>query len=167
MTMTEKMANEADEIEDEELEIHDYSDEDEVFVKTHERVNHDLNGEIVKLELGKVKLKLETIAEMVADEAGLIHGGFIFSAADYAAMVAVNEKNVVLVASDCQFLSPVKYGDVVNFTAKVRHKEGRKRNVHVVAHVLDIKVFEGEFKTVITERHILKLKLLDEEKEDS
>ena len=167
MTTTEKMANEADEIVDEELEIHDYSDEDEVFVKTHERVNHDLNGEIVKLELGKVKLKLETIAEMVADEAGLIHGGFIFSAADYAAMVAVNEKNVVLVASDCQFLSPVKYGDVVNFTAKVRHKEGRKRNVHVVAHVLDIKVFEGEFKTVITERHILKLKLLDEEKEDS
>jgi len=167
MTMTEKMANEADEIEDEELEIHDYSDEDEVFVKTHERVNHDLNGEIVKLELGKVKLKLETIAEMVADEAGLIHGGFIFSAADYAAMVAVNEKNVVLVASDCQFLSPVKYGDVVNFTAKVRHKEGRKRNVHVVAHVLDIKVFEGEFKTVITERHVLKLKLLDEEEEDS
>ncbi len=167
MTMTEKMANEADEIVDEELEIHDYSDEDEVFVKTHERVNHDLNGEIVKLELGKVKLKLETIAEMVADEAGLIHGGFIFSAADYAAMVAVNEKNVVLVASDCQFLSPVKYGDVVNFTAKVRHKEGRKRNVHVVAHVLDIKVFEGEFKTVVTERHVLKLKLLDEEEEDS
>jgi len=167
MTTTEKMANEADEIVDEELEIHDYSDEDEVFVKTHERVNHDLNGEIVKLELGKVKLKLETIAEMVADEAGLIHGGFIFSAADYAAMVAVNEKNVVLVASDCQFLSPVKYGDVVNFTAKVRHKEGRKRNVHVVAHVLDIKVFEGEFKTVVTERHVLKLKLLDEEEEDS
>jgi len=166
MTTTQKMANEADDIIDEELEIHDYSDEDEVFLKTHERVNHDLNGEIIKLESGRVKLKLETIAEMVADEAGLIHGGFIFSAADYAAMVAVNEKNVVLVASDCQFLSPVKYGDVVYFEAKVRHKEGRKRNVHVTAHVLDIKVFEGEFKTVVTERHVLKLKLLDDEDED-
>jgi len=164
MTTTEKMANEANEIEDEELEINDYSEE-EVILKTHERVNHDLNGEIIKLEVGNVKLKLVTISEMVADEAGLIHGGFIFSAADYAAMVAVNEKNVVLVASDCQFLSPVKYGDIVYFTAKVRNKEGRKRNVHVTAHVLDIKVFEGEFKTVVTERHVLKLKLLDEKDE--
>ena len=165
MTTTQKMANEANNIVDEELEIHDYSDEEEIILKTHERVNHDLNGEIIKLELGKVELKLETTAEMVADEAGLIHGGFIFSAADYAAMVAVNERNVVLVASDCQFLSPVKYGDIVNFIAKVRHKEGRKRNVNVVAYVLDIKVFEGEFKTVVTERHVLKLKLLDNEDE--
>ena len=166
MTTAQKMANEAEEIIDEELNIHDYSDEEEIILKTHERVNHDLNGEITKLELGRVEIKLETISEMVADEAGLIHSGFIFSTADYAAMVAVNERNVVLVASDCQFLSPVKYGDTVNFIAKVRHKEGRKRNVNVTGHVLDIKVFEGEFKTVITERHVLKLKLLDEEEKN-
>ena len=43
----------------------------------------------------------------------------------------------------------------------------RKRNVHVQAFVLDIKVFEGEFKTVITEKHVLKLKLLDEEEQNS
>jgi acyl-CoA thioesterase len=104
---------------------------------------------------------------MVADDIGLIHGGFIFSAADYAAMLAVNERNVVLVASDCQFLSPVKFHDEVTFIARVRHKEGRKRNVHVEAFVLDIKVFEGEFKTVITERHVLKLKLLDEEESEN
>lgn len=96
---------------------------------------------------------------MIADSMGLIHGGFIFSAVDFAAMAAVNERNVVLVASECQFLSPVKFGDIVNFTAKVRHKEGRKRNVHVIGNVLEIKVFEGEFKTVVTERHVLKLKL--------
>ena len=103
---------------------------------------------------------------MLADEFGLIHGGFIFSAADYAAMVAVNEKNVVLVASDCQFLSPVKFHDEVRVVARVRNKEGRKRNVHVEAFVLEIKVFEGEFKTVITDKHILKLKLFEDEKED-
>ena len=137
-----------------------------VILDTHEMMNHDLSGEIIKLEKGYVKVKLITIEDMVADEHGLIHGGFIFSAADYAAMAAVNEKNVVLVASETTFLSPVKLGDVVDFTAKVRHKDGRKRNVHVVGHVLDIKVFEGEFKTVITERHVLKLKLLDEEEEE-
>ena len=151
---------------DAELELDDYRDEETVIVKTHEKINSDLNGEIIKLENGYVELRLITTPDMVADDVGLIHGGFIFSAADYAAMLAVNEKNVVLVGSDCQFLSPVKFHDEVNFVAKVRHKDGRKRNVHVEGHVLDIKVFEGEFKTVITERHVLKLKLLDEDNKD-
>ncbi len=151
-------------IQDDELELNDYRDDkDEVILKTHERINRELSGEILKLDVGYVELELRTVPEMLADDQGLIHGGFIFSAADYAAMAAVNERNVVLVACDSQFLSPVKLGDIVHFTAKVRHKEGRKRNVHVTAHVLDIKVFDGEFKTVVTDRHVLKLHLLDEE----
>lgn len=153
-----------EEKQDDELELDDYRDEPEpILVKTHEMINHELNGEIIKLEVGYVEVRLTTTSEMVADDIGLIHGGFIFSAADYAAMLAVNEKNVVLVGSECQFLSPVKFHDEVNFVAKVRHKDGRKRNVHVEAFVLDIKVFEGEFKTVITERHVLKLKLLEDD----
>lgn len=148
---------------DEELQINEYRSKDDVLLKTHENINQDLCGEIQKLEQGFVKLKLVTVFEMVADSKNLIHSGFIFSAADYAAMAAVNERNVVLVASDCQFLSPVKFGDIVNFEAKVRHKEGRKRNIHVTGYVLDIKVFEGEFKTVVTDRHVLKLKLSGEE----
>ncbi|WP_457744546.1 PaaI family thioesterase [Sulfurimonas sp.] len=153
---------------EEEFEIEGYVDESkQIMIETHEKINQNLCGDIMKLEEGYVELKLETLPEMLADEVGLIHGGFIFSAADYAAMLAVNERNVVLVGSDCQFLSPVKLHDEVNFIAKVRQKEGRKRNVHVKAFVLDIKVFEGEFKTVITEKHILKLHLLDEEEEAS
>jgi len=153
---------------DEELELDDYRDENgEVLVRTHERINQNLNGEIITLEEGYVELRLTTTADMVADDIGLIHGGFIFSSADYAAMLAVNEPNVVLVGSDCQFLSPVKFHDEVRIIARVRHKEGRKRNVHVEAFVLDIKVFEGEFKTVITERHVLKLKLLNEQEEEN
>jgi acyl-CoA thioesterase len=151
---------------EDELEIDGYgSEKEEVFVKTHERINQELNGEIILLENGYVETKLITTADMVADDVGLIHGGFIFSGADYAAMLAVNERNVVLVGSDCQFLSPVKFHDEINFVAKVRHKEGKKRNVHVEAFVLDIKVFEGEFKTVITDRHVLKLKLLEEDED--
>jgi len=149
---------------DDELELDDYRDESEqVLVKTHELINNELNGEIIVLEQGYVETRLTTTPEMVADDIGLIHGGFIFSAADYAAMIAVNKKNVVLVGSECQFLSPVKFHDEVNFVAKVRHKDGKKRNVHVEAHVLNIKVFEGEFKTVITDKHVLKLKLLNDE----
>ncbi|MBS4068506.1 MAG: hotdog domain-containing protein [Sulfurimonas sp.] len=148
---------------DEDLDIQEYKGKDDVMLKTHENINQDLCGEIEKLDSGFVKLKLVTTHDMIADSQNLIHGGFIFSAADYAAMAAVNEKNVVLVASECQFLSPVKFGDIVNFIAKVRHKEGRKRNIHVTGYVLEIKVFEGEFKTVVTDRHVLKLKLTDTE----
>jgi acyl-CoA thioesterase len=148
--------------EHDDLELHDYKDENEVYLKTHEEINRSLCGEIEKHEEGYVELRLITTAEMVADDQGLIHGGFIFSAADFAAMAAINEKNVVLVGSDCQFLSPVKLNDEVNMVARVRHKDGRKRNVHVEGFVLDIKVFHGEFKTVITERHVLKLQLIDE-----
>lgn len=159
--------DEVQEIEDDhELDIHDYANENEVILKTHERINHDLSGEIIKLEKGYAEVKLEITPEMIADDKGLVHGGFIFSSCDFAAMVAVNEPNVVLVASDCQFLSPVKYGDVVNVIAKVRHKEGRKRNIKVTAFVYDIKVFDGEFKTVVTERHVLRLNLLDGEAND-
>jgi len=167
------MSNIEDDIEDDkflsedaELAIKEYKDKNDVVLTTHEEVHADYSGEIQKLEIGYVEIKLVTIKEMLADSLGLIHGGFIFSAADYAAMLAVNERNVVLVACDCQFLSPVKYGDIVYFAAKVRHKEGRKRNVHVTGHVLDIKVFDGEFKTVVTDRHVLKLNLLDDEDGD-
>jgi len=158
---------ENEQVEDE-LKLDEYQNtENQVMIKTHEKINQNLCGEIIKMEEGYVELSLTTIAEMLADDVGLIHGGFIFGSADYAAMLAVNERNVVLVASDCQFLSPVKLHDVVEFVARVRHKEGRKRNVHVQAFVLDIKVFEGEFKTVITEKHILKLKLLEDEEQKS
>ena len=157
------MTNNKEELfeDDEDLDIQEYKGKDDVMLKTHENINQDLCGEIEKLDSGFVKLKLVTTHDMIADSQNLIHGGFIFSAADYAAMAAVNEKNVVLVASECQFLSPVKFGDIVNFIAKVRHKEGRKRNIHVAGYVLEIKVFEGEFKTVVTDRHVLKLKLTD------
>ena len=144
-------------------EITSLVDKDKIILNTHTKINRYLCGEIIKHEPGYVEVELETENEMVVDDLGLIHGGFVFGAADFAAMAAVNERNVVLVASECQFLSPVKLGDKVLVKAQVRHQEGRKRNVHVRAFVLDVKVFEGEFMTVITERHVLRLKLYDEE----
>jgi len=129
-------------------------------LNTHERINTVYSGEIVKLQSGYAKVLLETNEVMRADEVGLVHGGFIFSAADFAAMAAVNEPNVVLASCNCLFLAPVRVGDVVTFEASEHQKEGRKRNVSVKGFVHDIKVFEGEFKTVVTERHVLRLDLM-------
>ena len=139
--------------------------EKKVVLKTHEMLNSSLSGDLEKLEDGYALVRLYTTEDMRADKLGLVHGGYIFSAADFAAMAAVNEPNVVLAGCDCQFLSPVRVGDEVKVEAKVRHKEGRKRNVSVTAHVYDIKVFEAEFKTVVTEQHVLKVSLLNEEEE--
>lgn len=158
--------NQEEKKDDFDLELNEYLTQDnEIILQTHTKINNELSGKITKMEKGIIHLTLETTIDMLADNMGLIHGGFIFGAADYAAMAAVNERNVVLVASDAQFLSPVKLGDNIDFVAKVRQKEGRKRNVNVIGSVLDIKVFEGVFKTVITERHVLKLQLLSEEDE--
>lgn len=129
-------------------------------LNTHERINTVYSGEIVRLEKGYAKVSLETNEVMRADDVGLVHGGFIFSAADFAAMVSVNEPNVVLAACNCLFLAPVRVGDTVTFEATEHQKEGRKRNVTVRGFVHDIKVFEGEFKTVVTERHVLRLDLM-------
>lgn len=129
-------------------------------LNTHEKINKLLSGHINKLEVGFAEVVLETSDGMRADDLGLVHGGFIFSAADYAAMAAVNEPNVVLASCNCMFLAPVRVGDIVTFEATEHQKEGRKRNVTVRGFVHEIKVFEGEFKTVVTERHVLRLDLM-------
>ena len=133
------------------------SSSDKAVLKTHKNINKNLCSEIQKLEDGYAESRLVTTNEMVADSKGLIHGGFVFGAADYAAMAAVNEENVVLVACSCKFTAPVKLGDIVNLTAKVQRRDGRKNSVYVTAYVLDIKVFEGEFKTFVTDKHVLEL----------
>lgn len=132
-----------------------------VALKTHEQINNVYSGELTHLEEGRAIVSLNTFDDMSVDKMGLVHGGFIFSAADFAAMAAVNEKNVVLAASKCEFLAPVKVGSIVEFTSQVRQKDGRKRIVQVEGKLGNVKVFTGEFKTVITERHVLKLDLVD------
>ncbi|MEA1919626.1 MAG: PaaI family thioesterase [Campylobacterota bacterium] len=136
-------------------------DDSVVLLNTHEKIDSSLCGDIDELRHGYSRVILSTTESMRADDVGLVHGGFIFSAADFAVMSAVNERNVVLASSNCQFLAPVRVGDYVTFEARERQKEGRKRSVYVTGSVLDIKVFEGEFKTVVTDNHVLNLTLLD------
>jgi acyl-coenzyme A thioesterase PaaI-like protein len=132
----------------------------QVSLNTHEKINTVYSGNIEKIEKGYAEVLLETSEAMRADDVGMVHGGFVFSAADFAAMAAVNEPNVVLASCNCLFLAPVRVGDIVRYEAREHQNEGRKRNVTVRAFVHDIKVFEGEFKTVVTERHVLRLDLM-------
>jgi len=124
-------------------------------IKTHLSIDPDLCGRVTRLEEGVAELWLTTRANMVADERGLIHGGFLFGAADYAAMVAVNDPYVVLGAAETRFLAPVRKGQAVRFLASVREENGKKRLVEVSGSVEGKEVFSGRFTCFVLERHVL------------
>ena len=125
------------------------------MVNTHLKIDNKLSGKVVENSKGYAKVELITTKEMVADELGLIHGGFTFSAADYSAMVAVNEPNVVLVGAEVKFLAPTKLGDIVVLKANIVEQDGAKAKVEVIGLVREKEVFKGIFKTYITKEHIL------------
>ena len=125
--------------------------------KTHIKINKSLSGEPVKLAEGYAEVLLKTNEQMLADEKGLIHGGFIFSAADYASMLAVNHPNVVLAGANVKFLKPVKLGEVILCKAQVTEDKGKKKKVLVECYKDNEKVFEGEFYTVVLDKHVLEV----------
>jgi acyl-coenzyme A thioesterase PaaI-like protein len=127
-------------------------------IKTHQKIDNSLSGEVLSVEEGKsATVRLKTDNRMVADEKGLIHGGFIFSAADYCAMVTVNHPNVVLGSADVRFLKPLKLGQSAIFKSEVLSTEGRKTLLNVEGFFEDSqeKFFEGNFKCYTLDKHVL------------
>ncbi len=122
---------------------------------THLNINTTLCGKVTKLQENYSEVLLHTTQQMTADKQGLVHGGFIFAAADYAAMSAVNDPFVVLGASTSKFIAPVKVGDVVLCKATVVSEKGKKREVEVEAFVGEKLVFEGSFTTFVLDKHVL------------
>jgi len=127
-----------------------------IELRTHLKFNPKF-GRLVELSESSAKVILETTEDMAVDDEGLVHGGFTFGAADFCAMATVNEPYVVLVkATNCEFLAPVKVGDVVEFVSEVLMREKRKVEVKVIGTLNEIKVFEGIFSCVVLDKHVLK-----------
>ncbi|CAA6803157.1 MAG: Hot dog fold protein HP0420 / Methylthioribose-1-phosphate isomerase (EC [uncultured Sulfurovum sp.] len=124
-------------------------------LNTHLNISTSLCGKVVKLAEGYAEVLLHTTNQMRADTQGLVHGGFVFGAADFAAMSAVNDPHVVLGSSTSKFLAPLRVSDVVLLKAKVVAEKGKKREVAVEAFVKDKLVFEGSFVTFVLDSHIL------------
>lgn len=123
-------------------------------LNTHLKIDQTLNGKVLELAEGYAKIALKTSTIMIADAQGLIHGGFIFGAADFAAMAAVNDPFVVLSKSETKFLAPVKEGQSVLFEGTITSKEGKKATVEVVGSVDEKKVFVGTFYTAVLDKHL-------------
>jgi len=124
-------------------------------LNTHLNINTSLCGKVTKLQENYAEVLLHTTQQMTADRLGLVHGGFIFGSADYAAMSAVNDPLVVLGASSSKFLAPVKVGDAVLCKARIVSEKGKKREVMVQAFVNEKLVFEGSFTTFVLDKHVL------------
>lgn len=122
---------------------------------THLSISRHLCGEPLTLSEGRASARFAAVEEMKVDKSGLVHGGFVFGLADYAAMLAVNDPNVVLGAADVRFTAPVVVGDAVVATATVRETDGKKRVIEVEAHVGDRQVLTGTMTAFVLEAHVL------------
>jgi uncharacterized protein (TIGR00369 family) len=124
--------------------------------KTHAKINPKLCGKIIKLTEQSSVIELTTTPEMGVDEHGLVHGGFIFGLADYAAMVAVNQPTVVLGGADVEFIKPAKVGDQLRAEAAVLNVDnGKKYEVEVSIYKGVDEVFYGKFECIVLKKHVL------------
>jgi acyl-coenzyme A thioesterase PaaI-like protein len=123
---------------------------------THLAIDAARVGAAVEIEPGRRAVaRLRLRPEMAADERGLVHGGFVFGLADYAAMLAVDEPWVVLAGAEVSFVAPAVVGQTLEAVAEVETVEGRRRRVRVrVARGAD-EILHGTFRCVVPEAHVL------------
>jgi uncharacterized protein (TIGR00369 family) len=123
--------------------------------KTHNLINNQLSGTPIELSKKFAKVELLTNGNMITDDTGLIHGGFIFSLADYAAMLSINHPNVVLGGANVKFIKPVVKGEILTAEAKIESIDEKKLIVKVEVKRKDEVVFHGDFFCLIPEKHVL------------
>ncbi len=124
-------------------------------LRTHDRIDPATSGQPVALGPGRAKLEMEATEAMLADDSGLIHGGFVFSMADHAAMLAINHPNVVLGQADVRFLKPVVLGDLLVAEAELEADGGPKLEVRVEVRRAEETVMSGLLTCFVLERHVL------------
>ncbi len=125
-------------------------------IKTHLLADRTLLGTPVEIVDGEsAVVQLIVTENMIVDDMGLAHGGFAFGLADYAAMLAVNDPNVVIGRASVRFTAPVQRGDIMRAEAKVVEKNKNKRVVQVEIKVDGRTVFTGELACYILEKHVL------------
>lgn len=124
-------------------------------IQTHQGINRECFGIPVDLEEGVSRVELQTTRSMAVDETGLVHGGYIFGLADFAAMIAVNHPNVVLGSSEVKFLKPVRAGETVIATATAEARQAKKQIVAVTVMRDGEAVFSGSFTCFVLDRHVL------------
>lgn len=119
-------------------------------------------GELVELYRNKAIVRFRPNERMIMDESKMIHAGFVFNAASFAAMAAINKKYSVLIASDVKFLAPIELGHEITFKAQAIQSDTKKCEVKVEGFLLDIKIFDSLFHIAVFDKKIFKLRFKNE-----
>lgn len=117
----------------------------------------ELVGNIVKMTYEEVITKFVPTKQMISDESNLIHSGFIFNAANYAAMCLVNQPHAITIGSEVEFLAPVEFEQEMMFLATVKQSNNKKFEINVKGTLLDIKIFEAIFHIAVFEKQLFKI----------
>ena len=123
--------------------------------RTHLAIDHGLCGAPRVIGDGEGEARFVTMSAMAVDDRGLVHGGFVFGLVDHAAMVAVNDPNVVLGSADVRFAAPVAVGAEVVATAQVTESKGKKRVLAVRAVADGKEVLTGTLTAFVLPNHVL------------
>ncbi len=130
--------------------------------RTHLAIDPRLCGTPLWQSEGSACAALRALPEMAADARGLVHGGFVFGLADYAAMLAINEPNVVLGSADVRLLAPVAVGDELRAEAALVRSDGKKQIVEVTVfrepktgEAARERVLFGSFVCFVPATHVL------------
>lgn len=127
-------------------------------INTHHSISKGLCGVPISLEEGMSIVELELTQDMSADDSGLVHGGFIFGLADYAAMLAVNHPYVVLGSAESKFIRPASVGQKAVAKAVIESKSGKKHIVQTNVTVDGEIIFEAVMVCFVPEKHVLSKK---------
>lgn len=109
----------------------------------------------MQLADGVAEVELVTTDRMRADDEGLVHGGFVFGLADHAAMLAVDRETVVLGSAEVRLVAPVRVGERLLATARLREISGKKHIVDVEVRGPVGPVMTGAFTCFVPARHVL------------
>lgn len=117
----------------------------------------ELCGSILKMTYEEVITKFVPTKQMISDESNLIHSGFIFNAANYAAMCLVNQPHAITIGAEVEFLAPVEFEQEMMFLATIKQSNAKKFEISVKGTLLDIKIFEAVFHIAVFDKQLFKL----------
>jgi len=118
-------------------------------LQTHKNIQANHSYKLLELYAGYAKISINSEKSESVDNNGTVYDGSIFSAANFCAMAAVNEKNTFLISAKVDFLNPIKNNDSeVIFEATATTNISGKKNISVIAKVNDIITFSGDFVSI-------------------
>lgn len=117
----------------------------------------EICGNIIKMTPDDVITRFIPTKQMISDESNLIHSGFIFNAANYAAMCLVNQPNAITIGAEVEFLAPVEFEQEMVFLATIKQSNAKKFEILVKGTLLDIKIFEAIFHIAVFDKQLFKL----------